>query len=84
MIETYTDEQLQEELSRRKRKKEAMKKPKQVRQYNLVPLRKHCQNHIDSLEAGTARADDEHYIYEVAMITIFGKNVFDWINERTP
>ena len=82
-METYTDEQLQEELDRRKRKIEARKKPQQVGKYNLMPLRKHCQNHIDSLEAGTARDDDEHYIYEVAMITVFGKNVFDWINQRT-
>ena len=84
MIQTYTDEQLQAELDRRKRERQVQERPRQRTVINLTRLRKHCQNHIDALATGDAREDDERCIYEVAMITVFGKSVFDWINERTP
>ena len=84
MIEIFTDEQLQEELDRRKYRRQASEKPAQLEHANLVALRSACQNQLDYIEKhGQHVQDGDAYIYETAMIAIFGSDVFKWINART-
>jgi hypothetical protein len=59
-------------------------KPVQLNEVNLVMLRSICQEYIDELESDNEYIDDdfEHYIFETAMKTVFGKDVFKWINQN--
>jgi len=84
MLETYTDEQLQVELSRRKHQAGAGEKPTQLQLVNMVALRSACQSQLDYIEEhGQHVKDGDAYIYETAMIAVFGSDVFRWINART-
>ena len=62
-----------------------MEKPKQLKTINLESLVSTCQQHLDYIDSDDYYEDndDAHYIYEEAMRTIFGKDVFNYINERT-
>ena len=81
MLENFTDTQLEQELSRRKREK--AEKPRQLIDVDLTALRAACQASIDSLaDHGYDDDDSETYISEAAMTTIFGPDVFKWMRER--
>lgn len=59
-------------------------KPIQLKEINLEILRKTCQDYIDFIYSNEYHEDNDytHYIYEAAMQSIFGENVFDIINKR--
>jgi len=64
-----------------------MEKPKQLseKEIDLTELRNVCQGYIDFIDNDKEYYEDndyDHYIFEKAMTTIFGKDVFDWINQR--
>ncbi len=62
-----------------------MEKPKQLEQINLYELRKICQEYIDFIDNDEEYYEDndfDQYIFEKAMETIFGENVFEYINKR--
>jgi hypothetical protein len=62
-----------------------MKKPKQLEQINLDELIKICQEYIDFIDNDEEYYEDndfDQYIFEKAMETIFGENVFEYINKR--
>ncbi len=77
----YTDEQLQAELERRK--KPSLAPPDRARYPDWEPL-------IKTIEDGTARSikdgyeddDFKHYVYESAMIAVYGKDYFVWRNAQ--
>jgi hypothetical protein len=60
------------------------KKPIQLKNVNLAPLRKICQEYIDELDKNGCADDDDydHYIYIFALECVFGKDIWDWINEK--
>jgi len=62
-------------------RQEEAEKPKQLEQVDLTELRRLCQREIDNV--GTSREYDTEYVFEAAMETIFGPDVFKWMNERT-
>ena len=74
--------QLEAELEALRSAQRAATKPVQLNVMNLAPLSAICQNYIDDLENCAADADYTEYIFEVAMTTVFGDNVFAWINEQ--
>lgn len=83
MLNNCTAEQLQQELDKRKRQKDEAERPKQLEDVDLTQLRESCQYQIDHLAThGYTAKDADHYIYEAAMIAIFGKGVFQWINKK--
>lgn len=84
MLDSYTDEQLQQELAERKRQKDEAEKPRQLETVDLMHLRKSCQAQIDCIAVHGDYDDNDadHYIYEAAMTAIFGKDVFKWINQK--
>ena len=62
-----------------------MEKPKQLEQINLDELIKICQEYIDFIDNDEEYYEDndfDQYIFEKAMETIFGENVFEYINKR--
>ena len=64
-----------------------MEKPKQLseKEIDLTELRNVCQGYIDFIDNDKEYYEDnnyDHYIFEKAMTAIFGKDVFDWINQR--
>ena len=78
-LEQFSTDELEEELRRR----EEEEKPKQIAAPDLTKLRKICQEYIDSLARDKyVDGDLDHYIFEAAMETVFGKNVWDWINDQ--
>jgi hypothetical protein len=62
-----------------------MLKPKQLEKINLDDLKKICQEYIDFVDNDEEYHEDndfDQYIFEKAMMTIFGENVFEYINQR--
>lgn len=84
MIEKFTDEQLKDELERRQKKVIESGKPVQLDIPDLTDLRNACQEYIDDIAINHNRVDEDwpHWIYEAAMIALYGENVFRWINEN--
>lgn len=48
---------------------------------DLTKLRSLCTGYIDALEKGEHDDDTEHYIFEEAMMTLFGADVFKYTNK---
>lgn len=64
-----------------------MEKPKQLseKEIDLSGLKGICQQYIEFYDNDDKYYEDNdysHYIFEKAMTTIFGEDVFDWINQR--
>lgn len=82
-LRLISDRDLKEELERRIKLIEAEDKiPIQVKSPDIAPLRIICQEHINELAKGGYDDGAEHYIYECAMETVFGKDVWTFINAR--
>jgi len=58
---------------------ESVKKPQQIENVNLTALRKVCQEVLDSEYQDD---DEDHWVYETAMETIFGTDVWEYLNKR--
>ncbi|MEE9365562.1 MAG: hypothetical protein V3W44_02650 [Dehalococcoidales bacterium] len=79
VLNQFTDEHLELELKRR----ETQRVPRQLEELDLDNLRHVCQHHIDCVaKNGRAPLDGETYVCEAAMIAVFGKDVWDWINSK--
>jgi len=64
-----------------------MEKPTQLKteEIDLTGLRKICQNYIDFVDNDNGYHEDNdyaHYLFETAMKTVFGKEVWNFINNR--
>lgn len=75
--------ELIEELEKRNIQKELTDSaPKQLENKNFAQVIAQCQSHIDDMcnENYCDDNDNEHWIYEAAMEAVFGKDVWNWIN----
>jgi hypothetical protein len=81
-LKSYPTDKLKEELERREQVQKT--KPAQLEELDTRKLRKTCQEYIDWI-AGEVDylKDPEHFIFEEAMMMIFGRDVWAWINENT-
>jgi hypothetical protein len=62
-----------------------MEKPKQLDNIDLQKLRNICQDYIEFIDDDEEYHEDndyDHYIFESAMETVFGKDIWDFINNR--
>lgn len=62
-----------------------MEKPKQLENPDFTLLKDACQQYIDFIDNDAEYYEDndnDHRIFESAMETIFGKEVWDFINNR--
>ncbi len=81
MLDNISTEVLQKVLDQRRETEQELLKPKQLKSPNIEPLQEICQEYIDELEKdGYINEDYDHYIFESAMETIFGKDVWKFIN----
>lgn len=81
-LRSTTDDEILEELNRRKRVRNAVPKVRlHVDCHDLVTLAKENVEHVQKF--GDELKDIEHWSYECMMKTVFGDNIFDWINANT-
>ena len=62
-----------------------MIKPEQLKEVDLTKLRDICQAYIDFIDDDEEYHEDndyDHYIFETALETIFGKDVWMFINNK--
>jgi hypothetical protein len=79
LLNRFTDEELEEELKRRK----SLPKILSSENINLARLRKQANEYIVSIEEdGKPPKDAERYIFEEVMKTFYGSEIFKWINEN--
>lgn len=79
-LENYSIEQLEKELEKRKHEKN--KKPEMLINLDFSFLVKVCQEYIDNTHENYYEEDLQHYIFEEAMKACYGKDIFNWINEK--
>jgi hypothetical protein len=77
----YSDDDLIKELTRRKNYKKI--KPLREATPDFTGLIDLCRSHVDDIANGNEDEDTKQYIYEEAMMAVYGKDIFTWINERT-
>ena len=74
-------EELQKEIDKRKEEERKGSLPKPLQVLDTKPLQIICQKYIEDLSKnGYARDDADHYIFETAMETVFGKDVWKFVN----
>lgn len=49
---------------------------------DIEPLRQICAGYLELINKGEEMKDGRHYIYEVAMETFYGKEVWKFINSK--
>lgn len=82
-LNDLTDEQLHEELDRRKTLKDKLSKPVPVKNPDFVPVIGLCNTYVNMLhDRGHVDDDMAHYIYEAAVEAVFGKDVWPWIRDK--
>lgn len=62
-----------------------MEQPKQLETINLEKLRNICQDYINFIDNDEEYHEDndyKEYIFEAAMETVFGKEVWTYVNNR--
>lgn len=80
-LQNLSDDVLKAELERRVKIAKENNKPKPLTVIDLKPLSEVCRQYIDDLDHnGWADEDYTHFIYETAVETIYGKDIWDWIN----
>lgn len=61
--------------------------PTVIEQPDLEPLRKACEGYLSFVKSDDynddAAGDHWHFIYEVALATVYGPNVFEFVNAKT-
>ena len=56
--------------------------PKQLEEIDLPTLRLYAECYVKDLAEGKMNEDFPQYMFEAVMITLYGPNIFDWINEH--
>ena len=82
-MKKFTDEELEQELARRKEEKEKAERPKPTTMDSIdgASIVRACEEYMDNVAEGRPEPD-EHYIVEVTLKAVYGKNVYDWINKQ--
>ena len=79
MLNKFTDEELEEELKRRK----FVPKHLPLKEVNVSLLYEQVKAYIDSIhQNGYPEKDAEHFIFETTMKIFYGPDIYKWINEH--
>lgn len=82
-LKNLTDEQLEREIERRKLNK-SIPVPEPLTEPNWLPVYKMVLDYISQLDAqGWVDDDLQHYIFEAAMESVYGDDVWKFINSRS-
>jgi hypothetical protein len=79
-LDDYSDEDLQQELNDRKQRKNNAPQPLENPDYSNV-FASAVEYMTDVSESGREPKDYDHYMFETAMEAVYGKGVWDYINE---
>jgi hypothetical protein len=83
MLEDFTSDQLQNEITRRLKAKIEAGKPQRIENPNFKVLIEMCQSYLDQVtDLGFVDEDVKEYIFEGAMCAVFGDDVWSFINSR--
>ena len=79
-LSDYSTDDLELELERRTKESA----PKMRKWPDYADLQHSCQAYIDAIATGTYHEDDDdqHYIFEAALEALYGKDIWDWIQEQ--
>ncbi len=78
-LKNYSDEELLKELEGRKKNKNIVP----LFNPNFTKLVEAVRNHVEStLNEGPEDNDDSHFIYEIAVEAIYGKEIWKIFNEQ--
>jgi hypothetical protein len=81
ILNSFSDEELQKELKLREGRK-TIPPMLSSESINLTRLRNSVAEHMLSIaNTGHGSKDGEHYIFEEAVKTFYGNDIFNWINE---
>jgi len=77
LLEKFTDEELEEELERRK-------SPPPVEELvNTSNIRDQAAQYLDDVHRyGHPQKDAEHFIFEAVMTAFYGNDVWSWLNKH--
>jgi len=81
-LRDVNDDELVEELERRKRIRNIVPSIKENIDWSKM-IQLACQNIVVIHDDGYEIKDIEHWAYECLMKTVFGDDVFRWVNENT-
>jgi hypothetical protein len=82
-LDDYSDSDIEMEMERRKELRTRAPEPIAIELTEWDMVMNGCINYIEALKSGNHHTDDiEHYIFERALEAIFGKDVWEWVNER--
>ena len=73
---------LEDRLKEVDKKLEEKNRPKRKGNINWEYLIKLCEAIIDDYDKKGYSKDAKYWVYERAMKTIYGENVFEWLNEK--
>ena len=77
LLGKFTDDELEEELERRKEPPDPLPPSNDA----LVILHRLARSYLTSIsDNGRPSKDAEHFIFETVMKTLYGPDIFDWIN----
>lgn len=81
-LKNYTKKELEKELERRQ--KMELNKPKLLQEMDFKELIEMCKDFLNQIEKENYYSEElEHYIFEKAIESVFGKNVWEYINTNT-
>lgn len=83
-LKMYSTEDLEKVIADRKAEKAEIEKPTPIEKPDFDRILASAEKHIEYLASDDYCDDneEEHYIYEDVMEAIYGKDVWDWINNR--
>ena len=83
MLDNYTSDQLQNEITRRLKAKIEAGKPPRIENPNFDVLIGMCQSYLDQVtDTGFVEEDVKEYIFEGSMCAVFGDDVWAFMNSR--
>ena len=85
LLESFDDEQLEAELTRRKREKELAEIPAPIKgPHDWSEVIMLCTSYVAAIaEAKWEQSDSKQYIFEAAMEAVYGgEEVWKWINKK--
>jgi hypothetical protein len=81
-LKTATDEEIQTELAQRAYDKKRLGKPEPI-DYDCTNLIDYINYGIQSIHEGKGTPKDfEHYIFESAIETFYGGDIWEWYNKN--
>ena len=83
-LKDYSPEELQGELNRRGEISD-IPKPLDEEDMNFTELKELCRNYLETIASGELEdaEDMKNYVFELAISSIYGRSIWDYIGSKT-